>query len=319
MVTEQDLIRMQKNGALTKAEFKKALEKLQQNEGKTSFWSDPEAVRKKIIFSIVLLGIFSVLAGLGLIVAANWAVIPAVVKVGGGLACLAASLVTTAYFDKNEKRLWMEAFLFISFLLIGGNIALIQQSYHLSLSWQEGSLTWWILSLPLICFTTCRLLPFCSVGLLGFGIWDIIWDMHYMLVAGLLFLVMMLTHFFNGPKAKFLRELAFILAILFLYAGDIGSDSIRGGVGVIATTLFLIFALSVPKTEDGTVRYYNYLFIFVAWRIFMLFWNAYYNLTHIGVSLIIFGTILLAGAGVYTYYFKQIQDFIRGFVKHEQS
>lgn len=282
---------------------------------KTQTGSD--VVRRRIIFSIALLGIFSILAGLGLIIAANWAAIPAILKVGGGLSFLAASLVATNYFQRNEKPLWAEAFLFISFLLVGGNIALVQQSYHLSLSWQEGSMAWWALSLPLVFFTKYKLIPLCSVGLLGFSIWDIVWDMNYMLVVGLLFVLMMLTHFFNGSKAKFLRDLAFIAAIFFLYVGDISSNTGAGIAGVITTTLFLIFALNTPKTEDGTVRYYNYIFLLVAWRIFLLFWSAYYNLNSIGILLVVFGTILLAGAGLYTYYFKQIQEFIRGFIKHE--
>ena len=279
--------------------------------------SGSEAIRRRIIFSIALLGIFSIIAGLGLIIAANWAVIPAILKVGGGLAFLATSLVITAHFQKIEKLLWAEAFLFVSFLLVGGNIALVQQRYQLSLSWQEGSMAWWALSLPLIFFTKYKLIPLCSVGLLGFSVWDIIWDMNYMLVVGLLFVLMMLTHFFNGTKAKFLRDLAFIAAIFFLYVGDISANTGAGIAGVITTTLFLIFALNTPKTEDGTVKYYNYLFLLVAWRIFLLFWSAYYNLTSIGILLIVFGTILLTGAGLYTYYFKQIQEFIRGFIKHE--
>lgn len=324
MITEQDLVEMKQKGALTDEEYLNALEKLKlqerklkADEPKNSFWSDPELVRKRIIFSIALLGIFSVLAGLGLIIAANWAIIPALVKVGGGLACLVTTLIITSYFQKNEKSLWMEAFLFISFLLVGGNIALVQQSYHLSLSWQEGSMAWWVLSLPLVFFTKYKLIPLCSVGLLGFSIWDIIWDMNYMLVAGLMFVLMMLTHFFYGSLAKLIRDIAFIASIFCLYTGDIIANSGAGFVGVATTTIFLIFALNTPKTLEGAVRYYNYIFLLVAWRIFLLFWNAYYNLTSIGFLLILFGTILLLGAGLYTYYFKQIQDFIRGFIKHE--
>ena len=317
MTTEQDLIRMKQKGVLTNDEYLKVLDKLRAQKRKNSFFGDPELTRKRIIFSIALLGIFSVLAGLGLIIAANWAIIPAIVKVGGGLACLVTSLVITSYFKKNNKPLWMEAFLFISFLLVGGNIALVQQSYHLSLSWQEGSMAWWALSFPLVFFTKYKLIPLCSVGLLCFSIWDIIWDMNYMLVAGLMFVLMMLTHFFNGSLAKLIRDIAFFAAIFCLYVGDIIANSGAGVVGVITTTLFLIFALNTPKTEDGAVKYYNYIFLLVAWRIFLLFWNAYYNLTSIGILLIVFGTILLTGAGLYTYYFKQIQEFIRRLIKHE--
>lgn len=314
MITEKDLIRLKQKGALTNVEYFKALNKLRTKEGE---WSDPEKTKKSILFSIALLGIFSISTGLGLIIAANWAVIPAIVKVGSCLGFLAISLVFASYFQRNNKPLWTEAFLFTSFLLVGANIALVQQSYHLSLSWQEGSMAWWVLSLPLVFFTKYRLLPLCSVGLLGSSIWDIIWDMNYMLVAGLMFVLMMLTHFFNGSLAKFIRDIAFIAAIFCLYVGDIIANSGAGIIGVITTTIFLIYALNTPKTEDGAVKYYNYIFLLVAWRIFLLFWNAYYNLTSIGILLVVFGTILLAGAALYTYYFKQIQEFIRGFIKHE--
>lgn len=291
-----------------------------QNIGNTqNTLSDSDIMRRRIVFSISLLGIFSILTGLGLIIAANWAVIPAILKVSGGLACLAASLVATSIFQKNKKTLWAEAFLFISFLLIGGNIALIQQSYHLSLSWQMGSLTWWALSLPLVFFARYKLIPLCSIGLLLFSIWDIIWEMNYMLLVGILFVLMMATFFFNGSKAKIIRDLAFILAIFFLYVGDMSSGTVTAVVGVVTTTLFLIFALDFTKTEEGQVRYYNCLFVFVAWRIFLLFWNAYYDLNNIGIMLVVFGTILLVGAGLYTYYLKQIKEFIRGLIKYEQN
>lgn len=291
-----------------------------QNVGNTqNTLLDSDIMRRRIVFSISLLGIFSILTGLGLIIAANWAVIPAILKVSGGLACLAISLVATSIFQKNKKTLWAEAFLFISFLLIGGNIALIQQSYHLSLSWQMGSLTWWSLSLPIVFFARYKLIPLCSIGLLLFSIWDIIWEMNYMLLVGILFVLMMATFFFNGAKAKFIRDLAFILAIFFLYIGDMSSGTVTAVVGVVTTTLFLIFALDFTKTEEGQVRYYNCLFLFVAWRIFLLFWNAYYDLNNIGIMLVVFGTVLLVGAGLYTYYLKQIKEFIRGLIRYEQN
>lgn len=291
-----------------------------QNIGNTqNTLSESDIMRRRIVFSISLLGIFSILTGLGLIIAANWAVIPAILKVSGGLACLAISLVATSIFQKNKKTLWAEAFLFISFLLIGGNIALIQQSYHLSLSWQMGSLTWWALSLPLVFFARYKLIPLCSIGLLLFSIWDIIWEMNYMLLVGILFVLMMATFFFNGSKAKIIRDLAFIFAIFFLYVGDMSSGTVTAVVGVVTTTLFLIFALDFTKTEEGQVGYYNCLFVFVAWRIFLLFWNAYYDLNNIGIMLVVFGTVLLVGAGLYTYYLKQIKEFIRGLIKYEQN
>ncbi|MBP5534884.1 MAG: DUF2157 domain-containing protein [Alphaproteobacteria bacterium] len=332
--TPEDLLRLRNEGLLSEEEYYDALDKLDEEaNGKVRsprsyepsgsvkrVPMDPERIRKRIIFSVALLGIFSVLAGIGLIIAANWKFflgLPAIVKVSFGLGLLVISLITAFFFHQNKKKLWEEAFLFISFLLIGGNIALIQQSYHLSISLQKGSLIWWLLSLPLLFFTRYKLLPLCSIALLGFAVWDIIWEMNYMLLAGMMFLIMMLTHFFTGSKAKFIRQLAFILGMFCLYVGDIGLSNGRGVLGIITTTFFLIMMLSSPKTEDGAVRYYNYLFLLVAWRVFLLFCRAYYDLMNIGVALVVFGLILLAGAGFYTYYYKQIQDAIRGFIKHE--
>ncbi len=315
MTTEQDLLRMKKRGVLTEKEYKKALSqlKIEKHQGVL----ESEKIKQRILFSIALLGIFSILTGLGLIVAANWAIIPATIKISGGLICLAASLLATIYFQKNENNLWKEAFLFVSFLLVGGNIALVQQSYHLGLSWQEGSMVWWGFSLPLIFFTKYKLLPLCSVGLLGFSVWDIIWNINYMAIVGMCFVVMLTTHFFNGTTAKFLRQLSFLAAIFFLYEGDILENTATGIVGVITTTVFLIFALNTPKTETGIINFYNYLFLLAAWRIFLLFWSTYYNLTNIGILLIVFGTVLLTGVGLYTYYYKQIQILIKGLIKHE--
>ena len=322
MTTKADLIRMKEKGLLTHEEFTEAVKKLEIANGRAPAPTpvDPDRMRKRILFAVALLGIFSVLAGLGLIIAAKWAVIPPMVKIAGGLACLAVSLTTSFYFQQNKKPLWMEAFLFISFLLIGGNIGLIQQSYNLQdITLEKGSFIWWAVSLPLVFFTKKRIIPLCQIGLLCFAGWDILWNLDLIAVAAGLFVFMLLTHFFNGPQAKFLRELAFFAAIFCLYAGDLRSTSLSCAVGVILTTLFLILALpsKFAHTEDGTVRFYNYLFLLVAARIFLLFWTAYYNLEEIGILLIVFGTVLLGGAGLYTYYFKQIQKFIKGFVCHE--
>ncbi|MBO7484333.1 MAG: DUF2157 domain-containing protein [Alphaproteobacteria bacterium] len=318
MTTEQDLVRMKQNGLLTSEEFLKAFNQLKTAERRSSQEQNSERMKKRILFSVALLGIFSVLVGLSLIISSNWKIIPSFVKVGGGLICLFASLTATFYFQKRQKSFWMEAFLFVSFLLIGGNLGLIQKTYNLELSWQEGSFAWWALSLPLIFFTKYKLLPLCSVGLLVFALWDIIWNMNYMLVAGLMFMVMLLTHFFSGSLAKFIRDLALIAAIICLYVGDMIASSGAGIIGIITTTLFLLLFAGTPKTEEGTVRYYNYLFLLVAWRIFLLFWNAYYNLTNIGILLVVFGVILLVGVGLYTYYFNKIQNFIRRFIKRSE-
>lgn len=316
-MNQDELMRMKQQGALTDKEYLMALEQLH-NQERTRTQTDPEIIRKRILFSITILGIFSVLTGLGLIIAANWTLIPAMVKVGTALAFLALSISGAIYFQNRHRPYWTEAFLFISFWLVGGNIALIQQTYHLNISWTTGSFIWWALSLPFVFMTKHRTLPCCSVALLGFTLWDYVWKINYMLTAGILFVFMMFTHFFNNKTMLFLRKLAFVIAIFILYVGDLNNSNGVGLIGAISTTLFLLLSCNTSKNELGIVRYYNYLFVFVAWRIFLLFWTAYYNLADIGILLVAFGSILLAGVAFYYYYFNQIQELIQKFVIHKE-
>lgn len=324
-MTEEELVQMKRKGDLTDEEFLKALSQLRgetRNEVRKVTPPDPEKIRKRVIFSIALLGIFSALTGLGLIIADNWDNIPDICKVAGGLLCLLVSLIATVGLRKKNKILWSEGFLFLSFLLVGANICLVHYTYDLGLSLREEAMLWWAFSFPMVFFTRYKLIPYCSVGLLVFSAWEIVWAMNYLLVAGILFLLMMLTHFANGPLAKITRDISFIGALACLYVGDIVSNTGAGAVGVITTTMFLMVALNTPKNNEGIVRYYNCLFLLVAWRIFLLFWGACYTMagTSIGIMLLVFGTVLLIGAGLYTYFFKQIQNFIKGFViKHEQE
>lgn len=276
-----------------------------------------ELSRQHILYAVALLGIFSILSGVGLIVAANWAIIPEIVKVGGGLVVLALSLAAVSYFHTVGRPRWKESFLFISFCLIGGNIALIQQTYNLSISWSQGSFFWWGLSLPLVFITRHKILPICSVILFGVAFWD--WlkellNLDYMILSGVLFLLMMLTHFVDGKFSKFLRTTFFTAAIFILLIGDITSRSGAGVVGFLTTVLFLFCLGGSPRDTNALVKDYNKIFIFVAWRIFLLFWNAYYNLEQIGILLVVFGAILLTGVGLYTYFYDQIQQAIRKMV-----
>ena len=135
-----------------------------------------------------------------------------------------------------------------------------------------------------------------------------------MILAGILFLLMMLTHFFDGKTAKFFRMVFFVATIFMLLVGDVTSRSGAGTVGFLTTVIFLFCLGGSPKDTNALVRDYNKIFIFVAWRIFLLFWIAYYDLEKIGILLVAFGAILLAGVGLYTYFYDQIQQAIRKMV-----
>lgn len=327
----ETLKRLRKNNLLTDDEYLMQMseimqqnpEQLKKNQTEKLPMS-PEEKKKYIIFSIIMLGLFSILAGLGLIVAANWAVIPSTIKVLGGLAGLGASLGAVSYFLAHNKREWAEAFLFVSFFLLGGNIALIQQSFNLAISWQNGSLLWFVLSVPLLLMTKKKFLPVCSALLFIFGVWKYLYDFFtsydYMVVAGLLFLIMLWGLLLKGTLGKLVRRISLGLLFFVLYVGDAHASSGFGVAGIISTTIFLIILanISASKKPDSMIRFYNCLFIFAAWRIILLFWTAYYNLTSIGILLICFGTVILLGVGLYYYFYNSIQNFIKRMIQHEQ-
>ena len=197
-------------------------------------------------------------------------------------------------------------------------MAVIQQSFNFNLSWNEGSSIWFALSLPLVFMTKKKYLPICSLILFLFGVWEYLVDifeyLNYMLISGLFAALVFLSFLLDGKVAKTLRTISFSIALLVLVLGDIDRVDIAG---LISTIIFLLYIARLPKTEDGQVRFCNALFVLIAWRIFLLFCGAYHNLMSIGIQLVVFGTILLAVAGLYYYFFERIQQCIRRLVHHE--
>lgn len=318
----KNLQELKSKGALTDEEYFAAIGQLHKKETKQSFIShfntlSPEEKRSKIMFIIILAGISCILAGVGLMIGANWSIIPNAVKLGGGLGLLALSLMGVFYTHSIGKNAWKEVLLFVSFFLIGGNMAIIQQSFNLAITWNEGCAIWWFLSLPLLFLTRLKFLPFCSVVLFVFGTWEYLSDLirflNYMMIAGILSIFVFLS-FLGGKKVSLLRNIAFCLAIFTLFCGDIGADSVAG---VISTVIFLIMLGTLPKSEDREVRFCHYMFIFMAFRVFLLFCGAYYNLMSIGIQLVFFGTLLLILTGGYYYFFNNIQNFFNKLVHHE--
>ena len=153
------LNKMRQNGVISDDEYLVLLSQKQteqrRNQNKPTL--TPEQKKKHILYAIVFLGLFCILTGLGLMIAANWEMIPAFVKIAGGLVTLSGALIGAAYAGSRNNRLITEACLFVAFCLVGGNIALVQQVYHLQLSFAEGSLLWWVLTLPLLPFTRLRI------------------------------------------------------------------------------------------------------------------------------------------------------------------
>ncbi len=266
---------------------------------------------------MALLGVLSILAGLGLIIGANWQVIPFIFKMMGGLALLAGSLFGVYQTQTKGHPLLKELFLTAAFFLVAANIGLLQQHLQLDFPLNTWSLIWWGLSLPLVFLSRRKWLPFCSAGLLIFGLCDVIEmvfeSVHYMMLCGILSILIFVS-FLGGHKMRWVRYLSFWTAIGLLLFGDLNSDS---AVGFWSTNVFLISLLCIYNKPNWSIRFCNFLTIFIVWRIFLLFCSAYHNLMSMGLQLVIFGTIVLLICGGYYYYFNKLQTVFKRLVNHE--
>ncbi|MDR2901910.1 MAG: DUF2157 domain-containing protein [Lactobacillales bacterium] len=264
-------------------------------------------LKKKVTFfewGLLFLGVFCVVAGLGLIIASNWDAIPAFVKLAGSLALFACGLYATYVFHQRQKPLGMEISLFFSYLMIGANIALVQQIYHLQISFAEGALFWSIMAIPLLLVTKRPVLPIVWVIMFTFGAFDYIRDLldfiGYKGVASLFFLIFLLSYMGESRRASIIRGGSIILMLGTMLVGDSGA---RGDISSVGAFITIITAglLLHAAAEKKPVRFFNIVLIYVAIRIIMLFWTAYGSLFNMGVSLVVFGGLILAICALYYY------------------
>lgn len=315
------LNKMRQDGVISDDEYLALLsqKQMEQRRHQNKPTLTPAQKKQRILYAIVFLGLFCILTGLGLMIAANWEMIPAFAKIAGGLLTLSGALVGAAYAGSRNNRFMLEFCLFIAFCLVGGNIALVQQVYHLQLSFSEGSLLWWVLTLPLLPVARLKILLIASVALLGFGIWDYLNDLYYMSLVGVLFVLMLLTLCFSQEKARWIRIPLFWCMVAILYIGDIHGGAVLSLLGPLTTTGYLILLSQVStKTEEGQVRFWHYTFLFAAYRVLLLFWTVSHDMMSIGLKLIVFGTVLLLGGGLYYVSFEKVKVFVWRLVLHEK-
>ncbi len=292
---------------------KQSVSKVQ--ETKESFWNLVALFKNKkeyVVFCLMMLGVLSLLSGVGLIIAAHWAVIPAFVRVLGGLSVLGISLGITGRLRLTGWNKSSEVALFCSYLLIGGNIALIQQAYNLDISWRDGCLLWSVLGFPLALWATFPLVRWCTVVLLGLGLWSYILEVNHLVVAGLLFLCFVGTLPLTETYWERTRSILFWIMWAVLFIGDFASEQ---EVALILDGAVFIISL-IGLSEGRQLLFYNLLFIFAGIRVVMLFWHAH-NLNDVGIRLIVCGTILLALGGLYYKFFEKLQSFLRKWIAHE--
>ena len=277
---------------------------------------------KLILLSLFLLGIFSLIAGLGLIIASNWSLIPALVKVFGGAIILTGCLYASYLAWEHKKQFLLEIGLFASFLIVGANIGLIQQTYHLNISFKEGALIWSAISLPLLFFTNKPLLMLMWLGLMVFGCWEVIeriFTGRPYIPAGIFFLIFLLSFLFSNKFMEKIRWISLLAMFLVLLAGDLGISTAKESiVGFISTVVALILlAVQKENSKRIDVGFFNVLCLFVTWRIIFLFWTAYYNLFSIGVILLVFGVAILGIASLLYLKKDRWEAFVKGLVNEK--
>lgn len=99
--------------------------------------------------ALVVAGLFIGL-GICLIVAANWDLLPAFVKIVGDFAVFGGMAGGAYYAVQKQKPHLKDMFLFLNFLMTGATIGLIAQVFQMSGSWQSFALFWSVLSVPYV-------------------------------------------------------------------------------------------------------------------------------------------------------------------------
>lgn len=91
--------------------------------------------------------------GLCLLIAANWKILPAWLKLAGDFALFGGFIYGLYDATQKKRNGWKELFAILCFLMVGGTIGLISQIFHLNGGWHNFACGWALLSLPFILLT----------------------------------------------------------------------------------------------------------------------------------------------------------------------
>jgi uncharacterized membrane protein len=152
----------------------------------TRYQFDRLELQSKNLFTLILLTIGGVLIGLGVItfVAANWGDIPRIARVilllslFLGISVGGFTLWRQAGFDRWQHRLG-ETLLLLGSLILGANIALMAQMFHIGGAPYGLFLTWGIGVLLMAYGLRIVSLGMLAVLLMGIGYWQGYWEVSY--------------------------------------------------------------------------------------------------------------------------------------------
>lgn len=204
------------------------------------------------IMAALLLG-----AALLLLVAANWEVIPRLLRVTGLFAIIVVSYVGGALLKRRGQGAIAEALWLVGAAAFGGSIALIGQMYHLDGDESAAMLAWCVGTA--FAAAMLRSGPL-TVAAAGIGtVWMVVtvfndWDLHalphlFVVIAAIVWLV---SYWTGSIRARHV-----ILLSLILYACLFGILHDATGTGIaLAMISAAVFALAVylPQRVEAVVR-----------------------------------------------------------------
>ena len=295
------------------------------------------------LFIKMSLGVAALLIGLGicLIIASNWDVIPAWLKILGTFGISILFAFGAYHEQKTARHKLKELFLILCFSMIAALIGLVGQTFNLDGGWHSFALFWALLGLPYVICSRSRIFNGMWICLFFSGIfngmfWINFWNLlitvfpwiqmlkfeDYIIPFTLLF-VALLTLFNYGArkldsricKYTVLAESFGILCTMcayytifccgFCYMWD--SDKLTGGIAHILVLAYLAFRMSMAIREQNISAFKHNAFA-AEFYIFLIFISRFSDLFATGVGFI-FGGLLILG---FIYLLKKTSKFIKG-------
>ncbi|MDR1694211.1 MAG: DUF2157 domain-containing protein [Lactobacillaceae bacterium] len=121
-----------------------------------------EAKDKKptLIYMLLFLSVFCIGVGIVSLIASNWKMIPAGVKLTIDFAILISAALGIYWSEINKKNFIKESLIILFAILVIATIGLVAQIYHLKSNGYSAALFWSIMIAPLFFITRKSILPF---------------------------------------------------------------------------------------------------------------------------------------------------------------
>lgn len=272
-------------------------------------FEESQSTTNPILFGVSIFGVSLVILGLAYLVFAHWKDIPKSIKICVAFIFLLFSLFMANDFSYKKNAILYEIFLFLSFALIGGNLALISSRKNERFFF----LIWGFFGSPLSFFSGHFLVPFLNFFCVFIGLYSL-FD-HYWLekmfknhqassslaftfiCLSILFLLNVFTQF-PWIFAFELWVYIFFFLIQFVYV------DYKALGGIISSICFIFILFTAGFTQN--IVLFNITLILLVVRLFMLLEFNYSNKMSAATNFILIGVSVL----FLTYLWVKFHDLI---------